>query len=72
MKFMESIFTQEGPGVVVGRGVEGMALVSIRREDWQGVQKVSGPCFNVMMKQCTVHGVWFMEKCLLCEGNGND
>jgi hypothetical protein len=72
MKFMESIFTQEGPGVVVARGIGGEALVCIRREAWQGAQAVSGPCLNVMMKRCAVHGVWYFERCLLCEGNGND
>lgn len=72
MKFMDSIFTQEGPGVVVARSREGGLLVALNPREVvvgeNGKREVKRfPGAIRLMRLCPVHGVWFWQGCELCE-----
>lgn len=79
MKFMDPIFTQEGPGVVVAMGVDGQMLVALEAREVASPSPSSGADKKVVMKKvpgavrlmrrCEVHGVWFWQRCELCELN---
>jgi hypothetical protein len=76
MKFMESIYTQEGPGVVVARGEGGQVLVALEAREVPSpsaaaekkpvIKRVPGAVR--LMSRCEVHGVWYWQRCELCEG----
>jgi hypothetical protein len=77
MKFMEAIFTQEGPGLVVAREKEGDGvLVALEAREAPSPSAAADkkpvmkrvPGANRLMRRCPVHGVWFERECELCDG----
>lgn len=83
MKFMDPIFTQEGPGVVVAREKDGTGLLVELNSREVEVEPSPSPAAGsegkkksvmktfpgrcVMMRQCEAHGVWFERRCELCQ-----